>query len=271
MFCWFYTAEYSKLVKKGINFFYLMHAFRHVLLLFFGVAVSQDPISPGDQLPRRVNRMARQCVCALLASHFLVTSYLQDLLKKLDVDCDPVILSAHNPSSSGAELEPGTVVVVDLQDLPYPVSAYLETFQGAPFIGLDLQRSISDTASLLMAGFAGFVPYSDVCSSLALAINAVARGDTWTSPEVLRAYVALTSRRAKTTGNGLEVLTPRESQILELLRKRYSNKEMAEFFRISESTIKFHVSNVFAKLNVSRRTDLSRSVPGNYQMAENIA
>ena len=47
MFCWFYTAEYSKLVKKGINFFYLMHAFRHVLLLFFGVAVSQDPISPG--------------------------------------------------------------------------------------------------------------------------------------------------------------------------------------------------------------------------------
>lgn len=214
--------------------------------------------------------MARQRMSAILASHFLVACYLRDFLAKVNVDCNPVILSAHDPSSSGTGLEAGTVVLVDLHDLPYPVSDYLETFQGASFLGLGWPRSIVDTAALLMAGFAGFVSYVEVPCSLASAVRAVARGETWTSPEVMRTYITLTSRRVKITENGCEMLTHRESQILELLQKRYSNKEMAEFFSISESTIKFHVSNVFAKLHVSRRRDLSRSAPVNRPMA-NIA
>lgn len=203
--------------------------------------------------------MVHTPICAILASHLLVTSYLRDCLSKLNVDSAPTILSAHNLSSSCAGLESGTVILVDISDLPYPLSSYLETFQGASFLGMGQLRSIADTAALLMAGFAGFVSYADVPSSLALAIRAVVRGEIWTSPEVMRAYIALTSRRIKIAGDGSEMLTRRESDILELLRKRYSNKEMSEFFGVAESTIKFHVSNIFSKLNVSRRGDLSRS------------
>jgi DNA-binding NarL/FixJ family response regulator len=203
--------------------------------------------------------MERQPICAILASHLLVISYLRDCLSQLNIDSAPTILSAHDPKSSCGGLEPGTIVLVDLYDLPYPVSSYLETFPGASFLGMGERRSIVDTAALLMAGFAGFVLHADVPSSLALAIRTVVRGKIWTSPEVMRAYIALTSRRIKITGNGCEMLTPRESDILELLQKRYSNKEMSEFFGVAESTIKFHVSNIFSKLNVSRRGDLSRS------------
>lgn len=205
--------------------------------------------------------MSYQVRVALVTSHFLAASYLRELLAKLNIDPDPIVLSARDPKSSGVDLGPGVVVLVDLYDLPYPVGAYLDAFHGAAFLGLDQPRTILDTACLLLTGFAGFVSYSEIPASLDLAIRAVARGETWTSPEVMRAYIALTSRRTSTIENGVEMLTPRESQILELLRKRYSNREMAAFFGISESTIKFHVSNVFAKLNVNRRRELSQHLP----------
>jgi DNA-binding CsgD family transcriptional regulator len=212
--------------------------------------------------------MERQPICAILASHLLVSSYLRDCLSKLNVDSAPTILSAHNPKLSCGSLEPGTIVLVDLYDLPYPVSSYLKTFQGASFLGMGDLRSNVDTAALLMAGFAGFVLYADVPSSLALAIRTVVRGKIWTSPEVMRTYITLTSRRIKIAGNGCEMLTRRESDILELLQKRYSNREMSEFFGIAESTIKFHVSNIFSKLNVSRRGDLSRFARASRTKAE---
>lgn len=55
-----------------------------------------------------------------------------------------------------------------------------------------------------------------------------------------------------TTGWGL--LSPREQEVLLLLRKGKSNKEIARDLDISEVTVKFHLKNIFAKLGVSNRT-----------------
>ena len=67
----------------------------------------------------------------------------------------------------------------------------------------------------------------------------------------------LTSKRPAVRESGLGTLTSRENQVLDLLRRRYSNKEMATLLKISESTVKFHVSNVLTKLNVNDRRDLT--------------
>jgi DNA-binding CsgD family transcriptional regulator len=72
----------------------------------------------------------------------------------------------------------------------------------------------------------------------------------------LRIYVDLTSARNSIRATGIATLTVRENQILDLLRRRYSNKEIANHFGISESTVKFHVSNVLTKLNVNDRRDV---------------
>src|SRR6185437_2197602 len=52
-----------------------------------------------------------------------------------------------------------------------------------------------------------------------------------------------------------EPLTPRESEVLNLLAQGLSNKEIAQRLQISDHTVKYHLASVFAKLGVSRRTE----------------
>jgi DNA-binding NarL/FixJ family response regulator len=52
-------------------------------------------------------------------------------------------------------------------------------------------------------------------------------------------------------------LTPRELEIISAVVAGYANKEIAEHFKISEDTVKHHLSNVFDKLGVSTRLELA--------------
>jgi DNA-binding NarL/FixJ family response regulator len=52
-----------------------------------------------------------------------------------------------------------------------------------------------------------------------------------------------------------EPLTPREREVLELLAEGLSNKLIARRLQISEHTVKFHVSSIYAKLGASSRTE----------------
>lgn len=55
-----------------------------------------------------------------------------------------------------------------------------------------------------------------------------------------------------------EPLTPREVQVLELLAEGLPNKAIAERLRISDQTVKFHVSSISGKLGATNRTDAVR-------------
>jgi two-component system nitrate/nitrite response regulator NarL len=55
-----------------------------------------------------------------------------------------------------------------------------------------------------------------------------------------------------------EPLTPREIQVLELLAEGLPNKAIAERLRISDQTVKFHVSSISGKLGAANRTDAVR-------------
>ena len=55
-----------------------------------------------------------------------------------------------------------------------------------------------------------------------------------------------------------ETLTPREHEVLELLAEGLPNRGIASRLSISEHTVKFHVSAIFAKLGAENRTDAVR-------------
>ena len=64
-----------------------------------------------------------------------------------------------------------------------------------------------------------------------------------------------TDERPLPVGAELDALTPREREVLDLLASGFSNKEIAWRMNISEHTVKSHVASIFAKLNVSTRTE----------------
>jgi DNA-binding NarL/FixJ family response regulator len=109
----------------------------------------------------------------------------------------------------------------------------------------------SQVALALQAGAAGFL-YKDVDpDALVRAIRSVHDGHTLLAAE---AADVLAARPADKAVAGLGALTGREREVLALLAGGQSNREIASSLRISEKTVKTHVSSVLAKLGVADRT-----------------
>lgn len=53
----------------------------------------------------------------------------------------------------------------------------------------------------------------------------------------------------------IEALTPRELEVLQLIAQGLNNKRIAERLTVNERTVKFHVSTILSKLEVSNRTE----------------
>jgi DNA-binding NarL/FixJ family response regulator len=224
---------------------------------------AQTPNAPSKLSPALTD-LRSEIYVGIVMSHALAAQKVIDLLEGHYIR--PVVLgngvSIQNAFPEAAKV----VVIVDLWGSSLAGSNYLDTSAAvapdAAFLALDKSRSDIDVAYLLRAGFAGFVAHDQAFYMLISAVRAVAEGQVWASPEVLRIYMNLTSSRAGMRSSGSERLTVRENQILDLLKRRYSNKEMANLLGVSESTIKFHVSNVLAKLNVNDRRDVKEREPG---------
>jgi len=111
----------------------------------------------------------------------------------------------------------------------------------------------------LKAGAKGYLSKNTSTSSLIKAIKVVHKDEMW----VERKLVAKFFHEDNTADSGKEDrqenpkkdLTPREREVLRLLIKGSTNKEIANDLFISEKTVKSHLNKIFKKLNVSRRLD----------------
>src|SRR5712664_3657681 len=106
-------------------------------------------------------------------------------------------------------------------------------------------------------GIDGFVTlHKKWKTELPKAALALLRGRLWVPAEVLLAYVKQMKTfldRQLLTGQSL---TAREGQVLQLLLRHLTNKEIAQQLNISERTARFHVSNVLSKLGLENRRNL---------------
>ena len=99
---------------------------------------------------------------------------------------------------------------------------------------------------------AGFIAYPEIASELVGMIRRLWRdscGAASDSAEVI-------SISSPAYSEFCQNLTKRETAVLELMKRRLSNKEIASVLDISEATVKFHVTNIFSKTKVSRRREL---------------
>lgn len=125
-------------------------------------------------------------------------------------------------------------------------------------------KSHDEITRLFYWGIDGFVVLHRTWETeLPLAIQNILKGQLWVPPEVLLVYV----HNARTLLDAQLLpghsLTARESQVLQLLMRCLTNKEISSALGIAERTVKFHVSNILSKLQLQDRRGLlpDRFVP----------
>jgi two-component system, NarL family, nitrate/nitrite response regulator NarL len=119
----------------------------------------------------------------------------------------------------------------------------------------------SQIVEALQLGARGVVLKDSATQLLLKSIHTVMTGEYWVGREAvsnlvqyLRMQMQSSQEDARQRKYGL---TPRELEIVSTVVAGYSNKEIAEYFKISEDTVKHHLSNIFDKLGVSTRLELA--------------
>ncbi len=109
----------------------------------------------------------------------------------------------------------------------------------------------------LKAGAKGYLSKDVGISDLIKAIQAVHKGELWVERKLMARFFegeAIADPKGEDqSGKTKEGLTAREQEVLCLLTKGSTNKELAKALFISEKTVKSHLNSIFRKLNVSRR------------------
>ncbi len=155
--------------------------------------------------------------------------------------------------AAAEELRPDVV----LMDLVMPrldglaaMRALRERVPGARVIVLTSFLDDEKVLPALRAGAAGYLLKNAAPQELARAIRAAYAGEVVLDPVVA-------ARLVDTLAGGVEpldLLTPREREVLELIGRGFPNKLIARELGLSEKTVKTHVGHVLAKLGVTDRT-----------------
>ncbi len=109
---------------------------------------------------------------------------------------------------------------------------------------------------LLESGATGYVLKDEALETLANAVQAVARGESWLSPTVARQVVRrAVGRDPAPPGQPTHSLTPRELEVLRLLAQGLDNTAIARRLVLTKRTVQNHVGNIYGKLGVASRTE----------------
>jgi|LSQX01.3.fsa_nt_gb NarL family two-component system response regulator LiaR len=118
----------------------------------------------------------------------------------------------------------------------------------------------------LKAGASGYILKDAEPEQLLAAIRAVAAGGSYLCPQVAADLLQHVENEGRAgVGEVHEPLSTRETEVLALITRGLSNREIAESLFLSEKTVKTHVANILQKLNVKSRTQAAL-----YAMRKNL-
>lgn len=156
-----------------------------------------------------------------------------------------VLLDVHMPDGGGAEV----------------LRRVRDQDQEVVFLALSVSDAAEDVITVIRGGARGYVTKTISGQELAAAIRRVAAGDPVFSPRLAGFVLDAFSQGPNSAPVGdpeLDLLTPRERDVLRLLARGYAYKEIGSELFISVKTVETHVSSVLRKTQLSNRYELSR-------------
>lgn len=185
----------------------------------------------------------------------------EGLAAVLETQPDFVIVGQAGDGAEAVELVAALrpdVVLLDLQmprldgvDALRAMRAANPTVQALVFTAFDTDERI---IGAVQAGARGYLLKGAPRDEVFHAVRVVAKGGSTLQPIVAARLMERMSGPADTD----EQLTERETEVLQIMAQGLQNKEIAATLRISERTVKFHVSAILAKLGAGNRTEAVR-------------
>jgi len=155
---------------------------------------------------------------------------------------DVVLLDVHMPEGGGVEV------------IRRAAAAELRP----TFLALSVSDAAEDVIAVIRAGARGYVTKNISPAELADAVRRVHEGDAVFSPRLAGFVLDAFTGPAPQPETELDLLTPREREVLQHIARGYMYKEIALRLEISPKTVEAHVSSVLRKLQLSSRHELTR-------------
>ncbi len=190
--------------------------------------------------------LVRAGVRAELGDHVRVVGEAGDVVEAVDVvvetQPDVVLLDVHLPSGTGADVIAGVVA----------------RGHDVRFLALSVSDAPDDVIAVIRAGARGYVTKAIPGAELVDAVRRVAEGDAVFSPRLAGFVIdAFSAAIPEPADPELDLLSPREQEVMRLLARGYAYKEIARRLTISIKTVETHASSVLRKLQLSSRHELS--------------
>jgi len=187
--------------------------------------------------------------------HSLVREGLRQVLKGLDEAVD--VLQAGSCEQAFAQAQAHNDIDLVLLDYHLPDMSGLEALDvfglrhpELPIVMLSGSANVQIMRQVLQSGAAGFVTKSSMSEELLGAIRHVLNGDVYLPAELgTRPEAALSD-----TGVSRPPLTQKQEQVLHGLLDGRTNREISQTLRISEETVKTHVTSILRHFDVQNRT-----------------
>jgi NarL family two-component system response regulator YdfI len=157
------------------------------------------------------------------------------------------------------DLQPD-VVLLDLESLAdESMSAAVESggmVRNSALVILTDNFENSQVADALRSGVRAILPREATSEEIVVAIQASLAGLVVLHPDAFGSVLFPTSLGEQAELDpSAQILTPREIEVLRMIAEGLGNKEIASKLRISDHTVKFHISSIFVKLGASSRTE----------------
>jgi two-component system, NarL family, nitrate/nitrite response regulator NarL len=195
--------------------------------------------------------MMAQLRVAIADDHAL---FRQGLRSLLSMRADFTVVGEADRVDAVAGLLAGSacdVLLLDLQMDRDSLGEVAKLSASTKVIVVTASERVEDALAAIRAGASGVVFKRFAVQTLMDALRAVADGQVWMPPN-LQASMATALREPSR-----DPLTPREREIVELVARGLRNAEVAKKLGITEDTVKSHLNNVFQKLNVRDRVQLT--------------
>jgi len=158
-------------------------------------------------------------------------------------------------------LEPDVIVM----DISLPTlsgtDATKQILQANPkrrILVLSAHEEVAFARMLMGLGVAGYALKRSAGDELVRAVRIVAQGDTYVDPILARALVVTGTRQPSPVGMPAVSLSEREAEVVRLIARGHSSKEMAETLGISPRTLETYKARAMTKLGLRTRADLIR-------------